>query len=325
MFDSLVVDVAIGLVFTFAVFAALTSLVTEGISRFLGLRGTYLVAGLRALVDSDGHQASNQLLGTGLLSSQGMVGVLTTPPVRLQEMTLKAKRALPSYIPARSFGAAVMTLLVPDPVGRTTFSQLLARVNDLPDGVLRSSLLSLAAATDGDLTAFRSSVEAWYADHMDRVSGWYKRRVRWFSLGVGIVLVLVCNVSAISLSRALYTDQALRESVVTQAVASSDCAKLGPDECLTRTREAVGSLRGLGLPFGWGTVPACQGTRCSVLERYGIVDKGADGGHQVLGLLLLLVGWAVTAVALLPGARFWFDILGKLGTLRSTGPKPASP
>jgi hypothetical protein len=27
-------------------------------------------------------------------------------------------------------------------------------------------------------------------------------------------------------------------------------------------------------------------------------------------------------VALLPGARFWFDLLGKLGSLRSSGPKP---
>jgi hypothetical protein len=29
-------------------------------------------------------------------------------------------------------------------------------------------------------------------------------------------------------------------------------------------------------------------------------------------------------VALLPGARFWFGLLSKLGTLRSTGPKPAT-
>jgi hypothetical protein len=33
----------------------------------------------------------------------------------------------------------------------------------------------------------------------------------------------------------------------------------------------------------------------------------------------------ITIVALTPGARFWFDLLGRLGTIRSTGPKPAPP
>jgi len=29
-------------------------------------------------------------------------------------------------------------------------------------------------------------------------------------------------------------------------------------------------------------------------------------------------------LAMLPGARFWFDLLSKFGTLRSTGPKPTT-
>jgi hypothetical protein len=28
-------------------------------------------------------------------------------------------------------------------------------------------------------------------------------------------------------------------------------------------------------------------------------------------------------IALIPGAQFWFGLLSKLGTLRSSGPKPA--
>jgi hypothetical protein len=37
--DSLIIDVAIGLGFTSAVFAALTPALTEAVSRFVGLRG----------------------------------------------------------------------------------------------------------------------------------------------------------------------------------------------------------------------------------------------------------------------------------------------
>jgi hypothetical protein len=49
--NSLIVGVAIGLVFLFALFAALTSMLTEAVARFLGLRGAFLLRGIRALVD----------------------------------------------------------------------------------------------------------------------------------------------------------------------------------------------------------------------------------------------------------------------------------
>ena len=41
-------------------------------------------------------------------------------------------------------------------------------------------------------------------------------------------------------------------------------------------------------------------------------------------MLLVLLGFLIMIVALLPGAQFWFGLLSKLGTLRSTGPKPAT-
>ena len=54
MLSSGIIDVAIGLVFVFGVTAALASVITELISRFLGLRGAYLLRGLRELLDGPG-------------------------------------------------------------------------------------------------------------------------------------------------------------------------------------------------------------------------------------------------------------------------------
>src|SRR5580704_17179763 len=51
MLSSPIIDLAIGLTFVFGVTAALASLVTEMISRLIGLRGAYLISGLRELVD----------------------------------------------------------------------------------------------------------------------------------------------------------------------------------------------------------------------------------------------------------------------------------
>jgi hypothetical protein len=38
----------------------------------------------------------------------------------------------------------------------------------------------------------------------------------------------------------------------------------------------------------------------------------------------ILLSRTLMVLALLPGARFWFDALSRLGSLRSTGPKPSA-
>ena len=43
-----------------------------------------------------------------------------------------------------------------------------------------------------------------------------------------------------------------------------------------------------------------------------------------LATVLVIVGFLIMVISVLPGAQFWFGLLSKLGTLRSTGPKPAS-
>ena len=53
MLSSGIIDLSLGIAFVFGVTAALSSVVTELISRFLGLRGAYLLLGLRELLDSE--------------------------------------------------------------------------------------------------------------------------------------------------------------------------------------------------------------------------------------------------------------------------------
>jgi hypothetical protein len=40
--------------------------------------------------------------------------------------------------------------------------------------------------------------------------------------------------------------------------------------------------------------------------------------------VIVLVGFVIMIMSLVPGAQFWFGLLSKLGTLRATGPKPSS-
>lgn len=162
------------------------------------------------------------------------------------------------------------------------------------------------------------------------MSGWYKRHVRWITLLIGALIVLLFNVNAVSIAHSLYTDQALRESVVTQAVAASKCDNEAPDVCLDKVQKQISDARDAGLPVGWGLVASCAdptvaaSKACDLWGEYGLSDPDNGPGFDISVLLLVLLGWSVMVLALLPGARFWFDLLGKLGSLRSTGPKPTT-
>jgi hypothetical protein len=354
--DSLVVQTAIGLILVFATLSAVVSVFTEGATRFMGLRGEYLLRGIRALVDGKSN-FKLELKDLVRQESQDPVADPTQPPPPVGDRPLvtqvmtqpivsrtadrgivadnagnaklsaKDRRQLPSYLSGRSFARAFLDVIVPDPSGTTTLTQVRANVDAWPpSNPLRKPLLGLVAEAEGDLAKFRKSLEEWYDDHMDRVSGWYKRHVRWISLGIAAALVILFNVNAIGITRSLYTDEALRETVVSQAANSAECTKKDASDCLTDLRKEIQKTRAAGLPLGWGKVSACTapGATCNWFEKRGLIDPDHGAGQDIQLFLLVLLGWVLMMMATIPGARFWFDALSRLGSLRSTGPKPAS-
>jgi hypothetical protein len=190
---------------------------------------------------------------------------------------------------------------------------------------MKTSLGSLAANAGGDIAKFRTSIENWYDDHMARVSGWYKRRTAWITLGAGVILVLLFNINAVTIGRALYSDSATRSAVSTVATQGNPCPASSPDKqgCLASLEKRVSDAAQAGLPLGWGIVPACtaQNATCGWLEQHGITTPGDGSPWQVI---LALIGFLATIVALTPGAQFWFGLVVKLNSLRSSGPPPAS-
>ena len=368
-----IIDLAIGLTFVFGVTAALSSMVTELISRFLGLRGAYLLSGLRALVD-DGKldtelsqagadyadvkkmmadpaasptnpenppSATGALLGGPILSSQGMTGQissrrLTLAPAgkegRLPKMTAdrqagslwEQRRSLPSYISAKSFAEAVIDLVVPDAAGQTSMDVIQANVQALPDSPLKQALLALVKNADNDMGQFRTGIERWYDDHMDRVSGWYKRHVAKITLAAGAILVVLLNINALTIGRTLYTESAVSSAVSAVAAKVTSCsANESRPECLASLEGQLSAAAAAGLPIGWGTVRDCTQphAQCNWLDQRGIFSRHGNSGWQ---LVLVLIGFLVMVIAIVPGAQFWFGLLSKIGSLSTTGPKPAA-
>ncbi len=398
MLSSGIIDLAVGIIFVFGVTAAISSVATELIAHLLGLRGAYLLLGLRELLDSQdkivnlGDAAMNDfdtvrtlmndpqarprhrllktqpagtraggpssttaaLLGSPILRNQGLAGQMASRSLTLGSAkdnkknkpaplpkstgngTWKLRRSLPSYIPARSFAEAVIGMVVPDTAGQTTMDTVQHYIGQLPDsmGPLKTSLTAMAASAAGDITRFRTSVEHWYDDHMARVSGWYKRRVTWITLLVGVVLVVLLNINAITIGRALYGDSAIRSAVSTVAANGTNCKAPSPSPSPSEIKDQLNCLGNLetqltaaaqaGLPLGWGTVTACSGpnAHCNWWERRGIVSPQGNPAWQ---LILVILGFLITVAAIAPGAQFWFGLLARFGSLRSSGPPPAAP
>jgi hypothetical protein len=85
----------------------------------------------------------------------------------------------------------------------------------------------------------------------------------------------------------------------------------GSQACLAYLRNSLSATSQLGLPVGWATVSDCFGpfAHCNWLDQHGIFSRHGSSGTQ---LMLYLIGLLLTVVALLPGARFWFNLLSRL-------------
>ena len=296
------------------------------------------------------------LLGAPIMATQGMPGCITSRPLAIGKSaekptklpTITAQRdpsrhtpglwahlqawgplrGLPAYAPARSVSAAVFDLVVPNAAGTTTLDDLRTGLDSIQGApAFTGQLRSLLRASGSSVEEFRTAVEGWYDDHMDRVSGWYKRHIGKWTLVIGGLLVLALNVNSVTIARTLYTDQDVRTAVTAIATQATDCQDQTGDalaSCLQDLEQQLQNAHEVGLPLGWGVIERCQAQDAcqSIPERYGLLapGKGWVDWHP----LLILLGWLITILALVPGSRFWFDLLGKAGSLRSTGPKPTT-
>ena len=299
MFNSNILDVAVGLVFVFLLLSLISSAANELIEAFLKRRAVYLEKGIKELVGSTNLATSKDLVRKiyehGLINALYRGDYVNTP-----------KSELPSYIPARNFALALIDIWKSrDKLGVA-----------LPSNV-EKAMNAFEKVAEGKAEVLRQEVENWYNSSMDRVSGWYKRRTQVIVLLLGTAITILVNADCIAIAKRLSTDTNMRQAATRLA---EDTAKQSApqgqsgqgattgsqsqsDITLSEIRKNLNSLSGIGLPLGWDPAPK------SLKE----VGNGI-AGHWI--------GWLITALAVSLGAPFWFDVLNKIIVVRSTV-KPA--
>lgn len=93
---------------------------------------------------------------------------------------------------------------------------LLAGARNIDSPAFRNAL-EVLLATAKNIDDARRKFETWFNDGMSRTSELYQNKLQILSFFVGLLLVMILNVDTMAIGRALWEDQALRQSVAAAA------------------------------------------------------------------------------------------------------------
>jgi hypothetical protein len=292
MFDTPVLNVAIGLVFCFAAMALAASTVTEALASLVKLRANTLVSGVQKMLnDAQFSGLALEVYNHALVHPQGDGG--------MKSRSRFWSYSGPSYIKASNFATAMIDVLQKTP---GDIAALKARIDAMPNQQVRQLMQGMYVRAAGNMEHLQKQIAEWFDSSMDRVSGAYKRQAQLICFLSAFALAAAINVDATHVVTALWANPALASQLAKEVAPLSAG---NPDVKL-----AMQKIQ--SLPVGIGLMGACAGQQLLCI-----------GGHAVTGFNLL--GWLITAAASVFGAPFWFDLLQKLIQLRGAGPKPAQP
>ena len=219
MLDFSALDVAVGLFFLWFVLSLICSALNEIISSTLRWRAKTLGVGIENLLSGtyaptkEGTDLAQEVYDHPLIQS-------------LVKPSQGKKREWPSYVPSRTFMTALLSKGGQAADAAPTTADMQATIDALPNEQMKQALTTLLQRAHGDVAKFQTSAEEWFDDSMERVSGWYRRKVQIALLVIGTVVVLVLNVDTVQIARHLWSDEAVRNAVV--ASANADAADQRP-------------------------------------------------------------------------------------------------
>lgn len=293
MFGSTVLEVAIGLIFTFLMVSLVTSAVTEALASAFGWRANTLLQGVKSLLNDD------QFNGLALSLYNN---ALVHPRGDGKARALADFKSLPSYVDSTQFAAAFTQVVGLTPsaaaklVGNIDPAKLATALNGdvkINDPQLQKLVAGFIGRAAGDLGKVQAEIGKWFDSGMDRISGVYKRKTQAWSLAIAFALAAFLNIDAIAIAAALW-----KQPMVVDALGSAvpnSLQDFTPNQVLDKFHD-------LNLPYGW-TGEKLDAFWTSLLSR-------------PWSQLPLVFGWLIAAISTLLGAPFWFDALQKIAQIR---------
>lgn len=337
-------DVAIGLVVLYFLLSTICSFAVELVATLGKWRKQMLRDAIARLLSCPGQPP-----GAGEQTTSVSERFWAHPLAR----NLAAPGEMPSYLDPATFAAVVMDLTVPGlaegtaPATADGLERVMAqavRHGEAQLRYLRNEILRIhrlrgvspLADTNNPpppLAELRAGIEKWYHEAMERLTGQYKRIAQRWLLVLGLIAAIAFNADTIRTVAVLSSNDTLRGAVATYgaSLAASTNQFTGTSVDFLTTNELasvtelrtnlvqqlkeVQQLQKIGFPLGWaGGAKVCF----APYQTPDKFDRKSLLGWFGLGVLKI-VGLLATALAISLGAPFWFDLLNKLVSLRSSG------
>ena len=191
------------------------------------------------------------------------------------------------------------------------------RNSDLLPQRMKRAMLQIYQESHSNMDSFRDRLERWFDQAMERNAGTFKKKAQQSVLIFSIFVTILFNVDSIELIHYFYDHPAEAARVADAAEKAindpntAERLKSNNDDSVKTTlaglRTSIDEVKALKLPIGW-----------KGLGWFEYLDLG------FWKVFNLLIGWALTVLAVSLGAPFWYDMLNKLVDLRSAGKKPAA-
>ncbi len=325
-----ILDVAIGLVVVYLLLSLICSSVNEGLETFLKNRSRQLERGIREMLgDPEGTQVAHLFYNHPLISNlfRGDYDPKHIVKKRIGPGNVYRGQNLPSYIPAGNFALAILDIVLPgtrlspsgaaatlqpSPVGgdEQCVSSLRQAALNFPVPAVSRTLVILIDASGNDLRQVREAIENWYDSTMDRVSGWYKRRIQIILFTIALLISSALNIDTVNIGNHLSSDPSFRSSLVavaeeyakgeayrqeTTRIPENGTGLQQAERHMDRIERNLARIETTGLPIGWQEPP-----------------------RKPYQIFLKIAGILATALAATLGAPFWFDVLNRFVVVRST-------
>ena len=323
--------------------------------------------GVIAMADATGLTAVAGVAKRGVIAAMQSIGrsmaiapAADAPPAQSAEeaaaaaarakVVQDAKNEHPSYLSGNTVALALIgSLTYPKPPTAPetstdpeppipVVSDIATAVKALPPSKIRDVLVSCLTEAGDNFGKLQSSIATWFDDAMDRLSGAYKRQIKWISMLVGLLVAIAFNADSFNVASTLWKDPDRRaaavqmaESVAKQSIAAPGQQTPATGQPITdaQVKEQVEktetSLR--SLPIGWTCAVKQQTAASTTTPKPDMTWKDSakqywECAHKQKFSVLRILGWLLTAAAISLGAPFWFDLLNQFINLRGAGIKP---
>jgi hypothetical protein len=226
MFNSTVLDVAIGVIFTFLAISLVVSAVVEAVASAMNWRSSTLPSGIKELLNDPNFNG---------LALDIYNHALVNPQDSGNATGEKDLKHAPAYVQPQQFADALIDI---GKIAQNSLDKIKSTIDaSITDKQLNGLLSGIVDQTAGDVSKIRDEIAAWFDNSMDRISGIYKRKTQLWSFAIALILAVALNVNSINVGKALWLRPMLARTI-------APSAELKP-------AEALGLLEGPGFPIGW--------------------------------------------------------------------------